>query len=78
MIICVLVYIFLSNKHNHTHTYTHMDTTVNSSVLKGNLREIEMETMFTILEDDGDSDYYEEDVDDRCSCLRSIDGCLWW
>ena len=42
-----------------------MDTTVNSSVLKGNLREIEMETMFTILEDDGDSDYYEEDVDDE-------------
>ena len=28
-------------------------------------KEIKMETMFTILEDDGDSDYYEEDVDDE-------------
>ena len=45
LIICVLVYIFLSNKHNHTHTYTHVDTIIKSSVLKGNLREIEMKTM---------------------------------
>lgn len=28
-------------------------------------KEIKMETMFTILEDDGDSDYYVEDVDDE-------------
>lgn len=28
-------------------------------------KEMKMETMFTILEDDGDSDYYVEDVDDE-------------